>query len=212
MKKILLSLLILVSIFAFQLTFSGTIAEAQESSNSIEIIDGTSLSESELESIRDNEEYMIELTYNQALERAAEVSGKSIEELKIQHPPYSFRNPAACGWLETATTLSVRSYRPQLIVIVETCRHGSFGWVTKKQPFLQEFKAGSKKFDGTIKVDLDNTGYTYVVNGSFYDHGTVSHTGTTGIDAIFTATYAVSYASNWYGSLYTGLQYRRVIK
>lgn len=211
MKKILLSLLILVSIFAFQLTFSGTIAEAQESSNS-EIIDGTSLSESELESIRDNEEYMIELTYNQALERAAEVSGKSIEELKIQHPPYSFRNPAACGWLETATTLSVRSYRPQLIVIVETCRHGSFGWVTKKQPFLQEFKAGSKKFDGTLKVDLDNTGYTYVVNGSFYDHGTVSHTGTTGIDAIFTATYAVSYASNWYGSLYTGLQYKRVIK
>lgn len=83
---------------------------------------------------------MIELTYEQALERAAEVSGKSIEELKIQHPPNSFRTTAACGWMETATTLTVKSYRPQLIVIVETCRHGSFGWVTKNNLFYKRLK------------------------------------------------------------------------
>lgn len=70
----------------------------------------------------------------------------------------------------------------------------------------------SKKFDGTIRVDLDNTGYTYVVNGSFYNYGMVHHTGTTGINTVFTATYAVSFANNWYGSLYTGLQYKRIIK
>lgn len=212
MKKISLLFSTLFTIFVFQLIFSGAIVEAEENQeNSTQVIDGTSLSKSELDSIRKNEDYAIELTYEQALERAAEVSGKSVEALKEPEGLYDLKTAAACGWMETATTLTVKSYNPKLIVIVEACRDGSFGWITSKKPLLQEFQAGSKKFDGTIKVDLDNTGFTYVVNGTFYNHGTVTHTGTTGANAVFTATYTVSSASNYYGNIYTGIKYKRII-
>lgn len=194
MKKISLLFFALVIAFGLQLMVSGTAAKASE--NPTEIFDGTTLSKSELESIRKNEEYIIELTYEQALERAAEVSGKSINELKAQDNSSKLRShPAGCGWMETSTTHTVKSYKPQLIVIVEACRNGSFGWITEKQPLLQEFKAGDKKFEGSIKVDLNSVGYEYVVNGTFYDYGTVTHTGTTGATSVFTATYSVSSAN-----------------
>ncbi|MFH7819806.1 hypothetical protein [Neobacillus thermocopriae] len=84
---------------------------------------------------------------------------------------------STCSWHETSTTHTVKSYNAKLLVIVKACRSGSFGWIdTKTKPMLQSFKAGSKYFQGSIKVDLESTGYYYVVNGSFYNNTTVSHT------------------------------------
>ena len=210
MKKLFVSFFALIAAFSLQLIFSGTIANAEE--NTTEIIDGTSLSKDELDAIRENGDYTLELTYEQALERAAEVSGKSIEELKKQNPSAQVKaHPPGCGWMETSTTLTVKTYKPKLIVIVEACRNGSFGWITDKEPLLQEFRASTKKFEGSIKVDLNSTGFEYVVNGVFYEYGTVTHTGTTGANSVFTATYAVSSANNMYGSLYTGLKSKTII-
>lgn len=216
-KKIFFTFFTLITILSLQLIFTGTIADAKE--NTVEAIDGSTLSKSELDVIRENGDYILDLTYEQALERAAEVSGKPIEEIKksyISNKSYTSNklraNPSGCTWKETSTTLTVKSYKPQLIVIVEACRNGSFGWITNKKPLLQEFKAGSKKFDGSIKVDLNGTGYHYVVNGTFYNYGTVTHTGTTGANSVFTATYSVSSANNMYGTIYTGLKRRDIIR
>lgn len=219
MKKLFVSFFALIAVFSLQLIFSGTVANAEENTtevaeeNTPEIIDGRFLSKSELDSIRENGDYILELTYEQALERTAEVSGKSIEELRKENPSDTKMraHPTGCGWMETSTTLTVKSYKPQLIVVVEACRNGSAKWVTNKQPLLQEFKADTKKFEGSIKVDLNSTGYEYIVNGVFYNSGTITHTGTTGANAVWTATYSVSTSDSRYGEIYTGLKSKTVV-
>ncbi|PDM40139.1 hypothetical protein [Geobacillus sp. LYN3] len=181
------------------------------------------MTDEQLEKIRNsNEDYDIELTYEQAVKRTAELTGKSIDQIKKEYPNtessylkksngVAVAAASTCNWHETSTTHTVKSYNAKLIVIVKACRDGSFGWVdTNAKPMLQEFQAGSKYFQGTIQVDLESTGYYYVVNGSFYNNTTVTHTGTTGANTVWTATYAVSSTSNYYGSLYTGVKWKQV--
>ena len=118
---------------------------------------------------------------------------------------------ATCTWTETSTTHTVKSHNAKLIVIVRACRDGSFGWIEKsKKPMLQEFKASSKSFKGTVKVDLETSGYFYVVNGNFYNNTSVSHSGTTGSNTVITATYTVTSTSDHYGALYTGVKWKQV--
>ena len=188
------------------------------------------LTDQELQKIRNSgKDYTVELTYEQAIERAAEISGKSIEKLKKENPntcPSIAKTSnkteksingyattaSTCSWLEKTTSHTVKSWTAKLIVMPQVCRDGSFGWVnTSKKPLLQEFKASTKNFSGTIKVDLRDNGYYYVVNGKFYEDTTVTHNGTTGANAIWTATYSVSSTSNVYGSLYTGLKWHKVV-
>ncbi|MGJ7036037.1 hypothetical protein HNQ84_002089 [Anoxybacillus eryuanensis] len=183
----------------------------------------TPMTDEELDKIRDSDEdYHVELTYEQAVERTAEITGKSVEQVMKENPNVEAEfidkqhvmkiASSTCTWHETSTTHKVYSYNAKLIVIVKACRDGSFGWVdVNTKPMLQEFQAGSKYFQGTIQVDLEPTGYYYVINGSFYNNTTVTHTGTTGANTIWTATYTVSTTSNYYGSLYTGVQWKAVI-
>ncbi|WP_027410379.1 hypothetical protein [Anoxybacteroides tepidamans] len=183
-------------------------------------------SDAELDKIRKSgNDYTVDLTYEQAVKRAAELSGKSVDEIKKENPqPNSTKaatnasitsatTSATCGWVETLTTLSVSStYKPKLSVILSACRDGSFGWVqTNVKPMYQGIVADSKKFDGDVQVDLESTGFYYVVNGRFYNNGTVTHTGTTGANTVWTATYSVSYSSDFYKSYYSGLKWRAVV-
>lgn len=119
---------------------------------------------------------------------------------------------SVCGWYEVATTLSIgKAYKPTLIVIPRTCRSGSAGWIdTATKPHLIGMKADGKKFDGQIEVRLNKANFSYVINGNWYDHGTVSHGGTTGASAIWTATYSVSTSTSHYASWYSGVKYRQV--
>lgn len=181
------------------------------------------MTDKQLNEIRNsNQDYHVELTYEQAVERTAELTGKSIEQVKKENPNAEPEHlgeyhamattSSSCTWHETSTTHTVKSYNARLIVIVKACRDGSFGWVdTNTKPMLQEFQAGSKYFKGTIQVDLEPTGYYYVVNGSFYNNTSVTHTGTTGANTVWTATYSVSSTSSYYGSLYTGVRWKAII-
>lgn len=190
------------------------------SSSEGEVIDGTSLTEAQLDEIRDSgKDYNIKLTYDQAVRRTAEVTGKPVEKIKRENPNrpdsstrtvYSVAATNTCSWHETSTTHTVKSYNPKLIVIVKACRNGSFGWLANERPLLQEFRAASKEFKGTIQVSLKSSGYDYVVNGNFYNTGDTQHSGTVGITTVFTATYTVAGAQNLYGSLYTGVKYKQV--
>jgi hypothetical protein len=171
-------------------------------------------SDEELNKIRKSgKDYTVELTYDQAVKRAAELSGKSVEEIKEENPQTFSTMAATCSWVETLTTLNVTSsYKPKLSVIVSACRDGSFGWVqTNVKPLYQGIVADSKKFDGDVQVDLESSGFYYVVNGRFYNNGTVTHTGTTGANTVWTATYSVSYSSDFYASYYSGLKWRTVV-
>lgn len=192
------------------------------------------LTDEELEEIRKNGEYNVELTYDQAVERTSEITGDTIEKIKKENPDtctqdlkYGSRSvnllalgddmeaeaKGNCTWNETSTTHTVKSHNAKLIVIVRACREGSFGWIqVNKKPMLQEFKASSKSFKGTVEVDLELDGYNYVANGKFYNNTSVSHTGTTGSNSIFTATYGVTSTSDVYGALYTGVKWKQVVK
>ncbi|MBX9958201.1 hypothetical protein H7T43_25490 [Peribacillus simplex] len=188
------------------------------------------LADEELEEIRKNDEYTVELTYDQAVERTSEITGDSIKDIKKENPnstkdvkkvgigartlgqaTATATATATCTWTETSTTHTVKSHNAKLIVIVRACRDGSFGWIEKsKKPMLQEFKASSKSFKGTVKVDLESSGYFYVANGNFYNNTSVSHSGTTGSNTVFTATYTVTSTSDHYGALYTGVKWKQV--
>ncbi|RIW27285.1 hypothetical protein D3H55_23175 [Bacillus salacetis] len=178
----------------------------------------------ELEQLRNSgQDYEVELTYDQVVERTAELTGKSIEEVKKETPAPTFKAMSAktmsatasssnCGWYEVATSLNIgKSYKPTLIVIPSTCRSGSFGWIQEEvQPHLVGMKADGKKFEGQIEVRLQPSRFSYVVNGSWYNHGTVTHGGTTGASALWTATYSVSSSSSHYADWYSGVRYRQV--
>ena len=192
------------------------------------------LTDEELEEIRKNDEYSVDLTYDQAVERTSEITGDTIEEIKKENPDTCSQDlkqvgrsmnllalgddmeaeaKGKCSWNETSTTHAVKSHNAKLIVIVRACRDGSFGWIqTTKKPMLQEFKASSKSFRGTVKVDLEVDGYFYVANGKFYNNTSVSHTGTTGTNSVFTATYGVTSTSDYFGELYTGVKWKQVVK
>ncbi len=60
----------------------------------------------------------------------------------------------------------------------------------------QEFKPNPISFSGSISVELFNGHFYYIVNGNFYNSTSTSHTGTTGISALFTAQYSVGSTSN----------------
>ncbi|KOR78791.1 hypothetical protein [Peribacillus frigoritolerans] len=49
------------------------------------------LTDEELEEIRNNDEYTVELTYDQAVERTSEITGDSIEDIKKEKSKYLFK-------------------------------------------------------------------------------------------------------------------------
>lgn len=213
----------LLALTIFTSTLTLPLYQANASTNVNPTFDNNDvLNSNELEAIRNSEEeYTIPLTYEQAVERTAEMTNKTITEVKGENPEKSnvrmLASTAAasgnvCGWQETSTNVTVKSSTQKLIVILKSCRNGSFGWIEKKKkPMLQEFKAsGGKSFAGTIKVDLNDNGFYYVANGNFYNGTTVTHSRTTGVTTVFTATYNVAATSNHYASIYTGLKWRKV--
>lgn len=206
MKKTLI-LLTLTSLFVL---FGGMLGKSANAA-----------SDEELEKLRNSgQDYEVELTYEQVVERTVELTGKSVDEVKreiaLSTPKTLGYNSKAmassCGWYEVSTTLSIgKSYKPTLIVIPRTCRYGSAGWIeTAIKPHLIGMKADGKKFEGQIEVRLNNANFSYVINGNWYNHGTVSHGGTTGISTIWTTTYTVSTSSSHYASWYSGVKYRQV--
>ena len=186
----------------------------------------------ELETIREsNEEYVLELTYEQAMKRIAELSGKTIEQVKLENPKALSNLPTSnikaptsnimatssniCGKVETSTSVKAKnkSHTVNLIVIVDACRNGSFQFIDNtKIPSYVGIVGNGKIFSGDAAIiSMSNTGFTYLVNGYLYDHATVSHAGTTGIAALWTTTYTVTTASNYYDDIYTGKKFRQLL-
>jgi hypothetical protein len=178
------------------------------------------MTDEELKKLRESgEDYTVELTYEQAVKRAAELSGKSVEQIKKENPQLTQNRFMAttssgtvCSWMETFTTLNVTSsYKPKLSVILKGCRSGGIGWVdTNTEPLYIGIVSDSKGFKGDVEVDLEPTGFYYVINGKFYHDSETTHQGTTGANTVWTATYTVSTTSSFYASYYSGLKWRSV--
>lgn len=166
------------------------------------------------------DEYQIELTYEEAMQRVSELSGEPVEKVKERYQKENQKKNSLslmattssnCHWIETSTNIPVTSsYQPNLSAVLEGCRNGSFGWLTTKKPFYVGMIADNKKFDGDIRVEVKGSGFNYLINGSFHNRGTMTHQGTTGVNAVWTTTYAVSSSSDFYKSYYSGLKWRSV--
>ena len=182
----------------------------------------------ELQKIYDSgESYTVELTYDQAVKRTAEIQNKSVSEVKAENiqnafnttynisnlnmEPQAAASSVVCSWVESSNPVTVKSTTQTMIAIVKACRSGSAAYLnTSTKPLLQEFKATKKSYSGTVEVDLNTTGYYWVANGHFYDSTTTTHEGTTGANAVWTATYSVSSSYNHYADYYSGLKWRQV--
>lgn len=229
MKKSIL----MAGAIVLSLVFSGTTSFAEENSDSTEF-----KTDEELDSLRESgKDFIVVLTDEQAMERANElieddsvepldqssslaINGKTLKLKNHLSRSLASKNDMSeesaatnCHWIETLTTISVSSsYKPKLSVIVKGCRNGSFSYLNKKaKPMFIGFVADNKEFAGTIRVEIDNNGFIYLANGKFANHAEVTNSGVTGITTVFSTTYSFSTSSNFYKSLYTGLQYRTVL-
>lgn len=220
MKKITVSILILLLFLSIN-EFDVKAAEITEE-KTLQIIDGSTMSIQEIEELLNSStEYTIELTNQQVAEQYAIKKGVSLEKANEEMLNYSSENErivalrsASCSWLATNTPVKIPNktgYVPNLIVYLEICRGGAQYINTTKEPLLQEFQANPISFQGTIKVELFNGHFYYIINGNFYNSTSVSHTGTTGLSTVFTATYSVGSTSNYYASLTTPRTKRNVL-
>lgn len=173
-----------------------------------ETIDGRLLSSEELTQVREsNSEYSILLSEEQAIERAAEVKGVTVEEILKERNSTVVKSSVStlavgttCGWYETNTKITTKkaSYQPTLIVLVESCYGGGGKWINVlTEPYLMEFKAEDNyAFTGTIKIELQPGHFIYTINGKFMSSGSSVHSSTTGLTTpVFTATYTYSGSS-----------------
>ncbi|MGE7983740.1 hypothetical protein [Solibacillus sp. NPDC093137] len=194
---------------------------ANNEENVPEIVDGTNMSLQEIdELLSSSTEYTIELSDQQVAEQYALKEGVSLEEAYKAVAGYSSQKnklgtlaASSCSWLATNTSVTIKnkSYKPNLIVYVEICRSGAQYINTNKKPLLQEFQANAISFSGTISVELFNGHFYYIVNGNFYNSTSTTHTGTTGVTTVFSATYSVGSTSNYYASLTTSRTKRDVL-
>ncbi|MGF9975509.1 hypothetical protein [Viridibacillus arvi] len=211
--------------FVLLLSYTGFDVKAMENNeeNIPEIIDGKTMSIQEVdELLNSSTDHTIELTDQQVAEQYALKKDVSIEkayqemsDYSVSGKPTMFASPSeSCSWLATNTAITIpgkSGYKPNLIVYTEICRGGAQYINTNKKPLLQEFQANPISFAGTIKVELFNGHFYYIINGNFYNSTSTSHSGTTGITSIFSATYTVGTTSNYYASLTTPRTKRDVL-
>lgn len=219
---IMRKMLFVMLTFGLFLSFTGLDVKAATNEESVpKIVDGTKMSIQEIdELLNSSTEYTIELTDKQVAEQYALKEGVSLEEAYQEMADYSGQtdrpvlfSTASCSWLATNTSVTIpnKSYKPNLIVYVEVCRSGAQYINTNKKPLLQEFQANPISFSGTISVELFNGHFYYIVNGNFYNSTSTTHTGTTGVTTVFSATYSVGSTSNFYASLTTPRKKRDVL-
>ncbi|WP_432776403.1 hypothetical protein AAFJ72_05820 [Brevibacillus gelatini] len=159
-----------------------------------------------------------DLSYEEAMQRIAKYSGRSLEEVKKEQPKTQKSLKAlsaTCSYSEVSQRLSVSgTYKPRFIAIVNKCRDGSFGWVSDiRYAGLDRYHGVSKQFSGDVQAWVKNNqqGIEYLVNGDFYDNGSTTLNFQTGIDTpVFKATFSVANASNHYRYFYSGYQYLSV--
>lgn len=159
-----------------------------------------------------------DLTYEEAMQRIAKYSGRTLEEVKKDYPkilePLNALS-ATCSYSEVSQRLSVSgTYKPRFVAIVNKCRDGSFGWVSDiRYAGLDRYDGVSKQFSGDVQAWVKNNqqGLEYLVNGDFYDNGTTTLNFQSGVDtSVFKATFGVSNASSHYRYFYSGYLYLSV--
>ncbi|WP_342543869.1 hypothetical protein [Lysinibacillus sp. FSL W7-1291] len=209
--------------FVLFLSFFGSEVKAMErvDSKTLEIIDGTTLNSRELEDLlNSNKEFTVELSDQQVAEQYAKIKSVTIQEAYSKLAEYNkldtFSPKAeSCSWFGTNTEIPIfgKTYRPLLQVYVQICSSGGTPKYinTNQAPLLQEFVANPISFSGTIKVELHNGHFLFLINGNFYNSTSTTHTGTIGVGNIFTASYSVASSSSFYASLTTGLTKRDVL-
>ncbi|MDQ7092164.1 hypothetical protein REC12_00990 [Desulfosporosinus sp. PR] len=173
------------------------------------------------------------LTYDQAMERIAQLSNKSVESVKAEHPstekitvPKSQLGnvketnltTSAMQYAEIKQAFSVAwNYSPSVDIIVQEYRDGSFGWLGNIQyaGIDRNYLGTVKQFSGDMKAWVDENyqqGIYYIVNGDFYDTGTTTISSTVGAGTpVVNVNFNISYATNYFKYCNTGESYISVI-
>jgi hypothetical protein len=216
MKKFLCSVVPMLFVFLMlsNVAFASEVDEKEV--NSINEVEVSIFDES-------NDDVTINILSNEeAIVRVAELTGKTVEEVKEEHPELikglsngiSLMSTTNCHWVETQVTQNVTSsYKPKLAVIAEACSAGgSFVWLNPdKKPFYIGMIQDSQIFSGDIEVEIKANGFNYLINGRFGKDGTLSHSAITGLNTVFTAQYTVNYTSSIFTPWYTGVLWQRVL-
>ncbi|MBO1628543.1 hypothetical protein [Bacillus arachidis] len=157
-----------------------------------------------------------ELTYEEAMERIANYSGLSIQEVKLKNPN-NLQTLGTCGYGEARTQLDVSTfYQPYLVVVVDKCRDGSFGWIGNinyANLLRQDAWGRTKVFSGDVKAwNNDQRGIEYLVNGDFFDYGNMVETYSSGANTTaFSIGYSVSQQRDHFKYWYSGYKYFKIV-
>ncbi|MFJ6209989.1 hypothetical protein [Lysinibacillus sp. NPDC092081] len=209
--------------FVLFLSFFGSDVKAAErvDNETSEIIDGRILSSMELdELLNSNKEFTVELSDQQVAEQYSKIKGVTIQEAYLKLSDYNKHDKTispkaeSCSWFATNTEIPLfgKTYRPLLQVYVQICSTGGTKYInTNTQPLIQEFVANQISFSGSIRVELNNGHFLFLINGNFYNSTSTSLTGTVGVGNIFTASFSAASSNSYYASLTTGLTKRDVL-
>ncbi len=164
----------------------------------------------------DNNTTFQDLTYEEAMERIAKYSGRSIEEVKTENPN-NLRTLGACSYGEAKKKLDTgKFYYPYLLTIVEKCRDGSFGWIGNINYAgldRQDQYGTVKQFSGEVKAwNNDKKGLEYLVIGDFFNYGTTTKTYSAGVNTgSITMGYSVSNSNEHYKYFNSGYGYMKIV-
>ncbi|MFD4708063.1 hypothetical protein ACFWM3_24950 [Gottfriedia sp. NPDC058432] len=155
------------------------------------------------------------ITVEQAVQEVAQLIGQSVEQVYDSQPQLKFMSISASApdnIIAGHVQLNVSStYKPWLLAYFYPMS-GNPRYIDKtKKPWYVGIEAtGGKTFQGDVVTEVQTTGYYYLINGTFYNGGTMTHGGTTGVNAVWTTTYNFSYSTNVYKSYSTGRVWAQV--
>ncbi|EIT87244.1 hypothetical protein A374_01134 [Fictibacillus macauensis ZFHKF-1] len=148
------------------------------------------------------------LSYEQAVNRAAALTGEKVATIKKKHPN---NHRTSCYWMELSTKLKGTS--ASVVLLPQVCKKGDVLSIQTTRDPLALTITGNKAFEGTVAVDLEPSGYYFVVNGNFYQEANVMKHHVKKVQkGHYKATLLVSPRAQYASSYYSGLHYKRIIQ
>lgn len=152
------------------------------------------------------------MTFTEMVTHYAKTTGISYEEALAAFPNESTRATRTASHRVLSVTLNVTgSYKPHLDFYCNTSEGGNFWGITSiySVQLVRNYGNESKQFAGTVDMWL-RSGYEieYVVNGDFYNNGTTTASGGTGLSvgvggsANISFQASIAHSSNHYKYFY----------
>lgn len=163
------------------------------------------------------------ISYEEMIEKIADLNGITVEEARLLHPNKALQerklakysaeigtlaspDPDYCGY--SPHEINIRQdvttqYQPTLQLFVWTCGSGSF-WefdsIEDAGLNRRDSDGTVKQFSGKVRAEITSpTTIWWHINGDFYDKGTTNFSGSTTFNGlVWQGSASISYASNYY--------------